>query len=136
MHFSHQPSHQLTFFSQSNRYCFNDGYHTSHHLNPLRHWRDHPVAFLQAREDYARQDALVFHNIDYVFITIRLMLKDYDTLARCIVPIGPKQIAMTLQERADMLRRHTRAFTEEEIRKKFKTVPASSSSPPSASAAR
>lgn len=28
---------------QSNRFCYNDGYHTSHHLNPLRHWRDHPV---------------------------------------------------------------------------------------------
>ena len=22
--------------------CFNDGYHTSHHLNPIRHWQDHP----------------------------------------------------------------------------------------------
>ncbi|KAK4451006.1 hypothetical protein QBC34DRAFT_401975 [Podospora aff. communis PSN243] len=103
----------------SNRYCFNDGYHTSHHLNPLRHWRDHPVAFLQARHDYAAQDALVFHNIDYVFITIRLLMKDYDTLAKCLVPIGAKQIAMTHEERMAMLKRHTRAFTEEEIAEKF-----------------
>ncbi|KAK0622442.1 hypothetical protein B0T14DRAFT_513882 [Immersiella caudata] len=103
----------------SNRYCFNDGYHTSHHLNPLRHWRDHPIAFLQARHDYAAQDALVFHNIDYVFITIRLLMKDYDTLAKCLVPIGAKQIAMTHEERMAMLKSHTRQFSEEEIAEKF-----------------
>lgn len=113
---------KLTLF-QSNRYCFNDGYHTSHHLHPLRHWRDHPAAFLQARADYAAQGALVFHDIDYVMITVRLViLKDYDTLARCLVPIGAEQIAMTLEERAALLRRHTRAFSEDEVRGKFKVA--------------
>jgi hypothetical protein len=53
-------------------------------------------------------------------ITVRLMLHDYDTLARCMVPIGPAQIALSLDERADLLRRHTRRFSEAEIRKKFK----------------
>ncbi|KAK0631168.1 fatty acid desaturase [Bombardia bombarda] len=102
----------------SNRLCFNDGYHTSHHLNPLRHWRDHPAAFLQGKHEYARQQALVFHDIDYLMVTIKLLSKDYVHLAKCLVPIGKEQIAMTLEERAAMLRRHTRAFTEEEIRKK------------------
>jgi fatty acid desaturase len=37
----------------SNRFCYNDGYHTSHHLNPLRHWREHPVSFLQQKDRYA-----------------------------------------------------------------------------------
>ncbi|RYP88818.1 hypothetical protein DL769_000232 [Monosporascus sp. CRB-8-3] len=101
----------------SNRFCFNDGYHTSHHLNPLRHWRDHPVAFLQSRTDYAAQQALVFHDIDFIMITIRLLRKDYHHLARRMVPLGPVQAAMTLGERAAMLRRHARAFTEDEIRK-------------------
>lgn len=104
----------------SNRYCFNDGYHTSHHLNPRRHWRDHPIAFLQARHEYASQDALVFHNIDYVMITVRLLMKDYDTLAKCLVPIGERQIAMTHEERKEMLRGHTRAFSEREVMEKYK----------------
>ncbi|KAM7219110.1 Fatty acid desaturase domain containing protein [Rhypophila decipiens] len=104
----------------SNRFCYNDGYHTSHHLNPLRHWRDHPSAFLQAKPEYARQQALVFHDIDYIFITIYLLKRDYEHLARCLVPIGEKQLAMTLEDRVAMLKRHTRKFTEEEIRKKFK----------------
>ncbi|KAI3327317.1 fatty acid desaturase [Xylariaceae sp. AK1471] len=102
----------------SNRYCYNDGYHTSHHLNPLRHWRDHPVHFLQSKEIYSREHALVFHNIDYLMITVRLMMRDYETLARCLVPIGD-QIDMTMEQRITMLKRHTRKFSEEEIKEKF-----------------
>ncbi|KAI1343235.1 fatty acid desaturase [Xylariaceae sp. FL0016] len=105
----------------SNRYCYNDGYHTSHHLNPLRHWRDHPVHFLQNKETYSREHALVFHDIDYIMITVKLMQHDYDHLAKCLVPIG-NQIDMTMEERATMLKRHTRRFTEEEIKEKFGTA--------------
>jgi hypothetical protein len=46
-------------------------------------------------------------------------MKDYDTLAKCLVPIGAKQIAMTHEERMAMLKSHTRAFSEEEIIEKF-----------------
>ncbi|RAL16979.1 fatty acid desaturase [Aspergillus homomorphus CBS 101889] len=103
----------------SNRFCYNDGYHTSHHLNPRRHWRDHPVAFLRQHRRYAAEGALVFRNIDYIMITIRLLRKDYLHLAKCLVPMG-EQVGMTLQEKAEMLRRKTRRFSEGEITKKFK----------------
>jgi hypothetical protein len=53
-------------------------------------------------------------------ITIRLLLKDYGFLARHIVPLGEEQLALTVEERAEILRRNTRKFTEEEIRTKFK----------------
>ncbi|KAI1083655.1 hypothetical protein F5B20DRAFT_527908 [Whalleya microplaca] len=102
----------------SNRYCYNDGYHTSHHLNPRRHWREHPVHFLQNKENYSREHALLFHNIDYLMITVRLMLHDYEHLAKCLVPLGD-QIGMTMEQRVTMLKRHTRRFSEEEIREKF-----------------
>ncbi|KAL6916586.1 hypothetical protein FSST1_008081 [Fusarium sambucinum] len=103
----------------SNRQCYNDGYHTSHHLNPRRHWRDHPVHFQKSKHTYAEEHALVFHDIDYFMITVRLMMKDYKTLAKRLVPIG-EQIGLTMDERAAMLKRTTRRFTEEEIQKKFK----------------
>ena len=102
----------------SNRYCFNDGWHTSHHLNPRRHWRDHPAAFLREKRTYAGQRALVFQHIDYLMMTVRLLRKDYEYLAERIVPIG-EQVHMTKRELADMLRMKTRRFTEEQIQDKF-----------------
>ena len=60
----------------------------------------------------------MFHNIDYLMITVRLLMKDYEHLARCLVPIGD-QIAMTMEEKVSMLKSHTRRFTEEEIRERF-----------------
>ncbi|KAF2497652.1 hypothetical protein BU16DRAFT_456684 [Lophium mytilinum] len=102
----------------SNRFCYNDGYHTSHHLNPLRHWREHPVSFIKQKETYAKEQALVFTNIDYVMMTIKILQKDYAYLAKCMVPIGD-QGTMSLEERAEMLRRKTRKFSEEEIAAKF-----------------
>jgi hypothetical protein len=105
--------------TQSNRHCFNDGYHTSHHLNPLRHWREHPVSFLESKKVYADQHALVFHGIDYIMITVRLMMKDYAYLAERMVPIGA-QMGMSMEERMGLLRSCTRKFSEEEIERKFK----------------
>ncbi|KAH7119846.1 hypothetical protein B0J11DRAFT_71413 [Dendryphion nanum] len=102
----------------SNRYCYNDGYHTSHHLNPLRHWRDHPAAFLSQKRQYSDEHALVFHNIDYLMITISVLSKNYIHLARCLVPMGA-QMDMSIEERAEMLRTKTKKFTEEEIAKKW-----------------
>ena len=46
------------------------------------------------------------------------MRKDYDYLARCLVPIG-EQIKMSHEERVEMLRKKTIRFTEEDIRRKF-----------------
>lgn len=103
----------------SNRYCFNDGYHTSHHLNPLRHWRDHPSAFLAQKSTYANEQALVFYNIDYLMITFSLLSKNYMHLARCLVPVGEVQMKMSVEERAEYLRRKTRKFSEKEIAAKW-----------------
>ncbi|KAK5685227.1 hypothetical protein LTS10_003304 [Elasticomyces elasticus] len=102
----------------SNRFCFNDGYHTAHHLNPLRHWREQPVHFLQSKEAYRDGRALVFHNIDYLMLTVTLLRKNYLHLADCLVPMG-EQIGMSREEVAEMLRTKTRQFSEEEIRSKF-----------------
>lgn len=61
----------------------------------------------------------MFHNIDYIMITIKLLQKDYEHLAKCMVPIGEEQLAMSLDERAALLKKHTRQFSEEEIKAKF-----------------
>ncbi|KAI1299878.1 hypothetical protein F5Y03DRAFT_408594 [Xylaria venustula] len=106
----------------SNRYSYNDGYHTSHHLNRKRHWRDHPNAFIKGKLTYETHGALVFHNIDYIMITIRLLMKNYTHLAKCMVPIGKEQLAMSLADRMNLLKAHTQQFSEQEIRDKFKNL--------------
>ncbi|KAJ5096483.1 hypothetical protein NUU61_005839 [Penicillium alfredii] len=100
----------------SNRFSFNDGYHTSHHLNPRRHWRDHPVAFVKQKDRYAEEKALVFRNIDFIFLTVYLLRKDYMHLAKCLIPMGD-QIDMTLEQRADMLRSRARRFPKPSSKK-------------------
>lgn len=52
-------------------------------------------------------------------ITVRLFMRDYKTLARCMVPLG-EQIAMSMEERMALLKSLTRKFSEEDLRKKFK----------------
>lgn len=77
------------------------------------------MSFLEQKKVYAKEGALVFHNIDYIMMTVRLLRKDYETLAKCLVPIGD-QIDLTMEQKVNMLRRLTRRFTEEEIRQKFR----------------
>lgn len=108
----------LTISHKSNRYCFNDGYHTSHHLHPRRHWRDHPLAFTRAKPQYRQGRALVFQNIDYIMMTVTLLRKDYLHLASCLVPMGD-QIGMSQIEIADMLRTKTKKFSEGDILRKY-----------------
>ncbi|KAK6607795.1 fatty acid desaturase [Botrytis cinerea] len=108
----------------SNRNCFNDGWHTAHHLNPLRHWRDQPLSYLKGKQNYDSGKALVFQNIDYIMMFIKLMQKDYEHLAGCLVPTG-ENIGKSKEELAAMLRTKTRKFTEEDIQKKFRSKKAS-----------
>lgn len=69
------------------------------------------MALAKQKERYAKEGALVFHNIDFIFITIKLMQKDYIHLAKCLVPMG-SQVNMTLEEKAQMLRNRTRVFKQ------------------------
>lgn len=48
------------------------------------------------------------------------MVKDYETLAKCMVPLGAAQTDLTMEGRIKFLKSLTRKFSEEEIQKKFK----------------
>ena len=51
-------------------------------------------------------------------MTFKLLRKDYGYLARRLIPLG-NQIGMSMDERAEMLKRKTQKFTDEDIGKKF-----------------
>ena len=103
----------------ANRHGLNDGYHTSHHLSPLRHWRDHPFAFIKSKAKYADNAALTFQKIDFIVLAITLCRKDYGHLADCLVPMGD-QAKLTREEVIEMLKRKTTKFSEATIEHKYR----------------
>jgi len=97
-----------------NKECFNDGYHVSHHLNPLRHWKDLPEDFIRRRAELYAANAVCFRNHSYETIWWCLMTGDWDTLARDWVHLGtdkrPSDEAIK-----KMLKEKVRRFSKEEI---------------------
>ena len=70
-----------------NRKCWNDGYHISHHIKPAMHWTKHPEHLLDNRSEYSANKAFVFDGMDFLFVWINLMKKDYSKLADHLVNI-------------------------------------------------
>lgn len=99
-----------------NTLCFNDGYHTSHHLNPLRHWQDHPDNFLASLEKYRDEKVIIFRGVDYWQIWCLLMVKNYDAIADCFVDLTGK---MTHEEKVQFLKARTKRLTSEQIEKQY-----------------
>ncbi|MDP4264385.1 MAG: fatty acid desaturase [Bacteroidota bacterium] len=71
-----------------NKTCWNDGYHTVHHLRPAMHYTDIPAEFLKLKDQFAEKKSLVFDGIHYLHIFMYLMTKRYDKLARHLVNIN------------------------------------------------
>lgn len=73
--------------SMYNRRCFNDGYHIVHHINPHMHYTDMPEEFLQNRDTYAKEKAIIFEGLDFFLIWLLLMTKSYGILAKKFVKL-------------------------------------------------
>jgi len=71
-----------------NHKCFNDGYHTSHHDRPAMHWTEHPAFFQKTIDKYAKNQAIVFDQLDFLGVFINLMRKRYDVLASHVVNVN------------------------------------------------
>lgn len=68
-----------------NRRCFNDGFHLLHHHKPRLHYTEMPAAFEASREEYGRNDAVVFEGVDFFQVWVLLMLGRKRDLARRFV---------------------------------------------------
>eukprot|EP00842_Homolaphlyctis_polyrhiza_P004361 jgi/Hompol1/4926/HPOL_004030-RA len=100
-----------------NKNCFNDGYHTSHHLNPLRRWDDHPKNFVDNADKYFGQTTVVFQGMDFHAVWVALMFKDYKTLANQFVQIGENK--MSHQQIVDFLKARTKRVDRKLIAKHY-----------------
>ena len=71
-----------------NHKCWNDGYHTIHHIRPGAHYTEYPLIFRENISRIARNKTLVFENIHYLHIFFYLVTRRYDKLAANIVNIN------------------------------------------------
>jgi fatty acid desaturase len=71
-----------------NHTCWNDGYHTVHHLRPALHYTDLPGEFLRMKNTFAEKKSFIFDGIHYLHVFLYLMTKRYDKLARNLVNIN------------------------------------------------
>jgi len=71
--------------SRYNRRAFNDGYHIIHHLKPALHYSEMANEFDKHREEYGKQDALVFEGYDFFMVWLMLMLGQKKRLAKAFV---------------------------------------------------
>ncbi|KAJ1560680.1 hypothetical protein HK096_007623 [Nowakowskiella sp. JEL0078] len=109
--------------SPFNARSYNDGYHASHHLNPLRHWMDHPRMFVKQRQLYFDEEAVIFKDLNYLDVWLKLITDDYKGLAKYWIHVGygPKP---SDDEIVVMLRKKTQRFSKEEIFKIYGKNPA------------
>ena len=108
-----------------NALAFNDGYHTSHHLNSIRHWQDHPESFIASKPKYASKKSIVFKNIDFHEVWFRLMIKDYETMAKCLVQLCSKDdpaYMKTQDEIIDFLKSRTKRMSYKEIMSAYSDI--------------
>jgi fatty acid desaturase len=89
---------------ECNQRTFNDGYHIEHHANSRKHWSELPSSFLANLDLYAKEDAIVFQNLDPMKVGLLVFLGRYDILARhlvhfCYPPKNPAEIESFLRSR-------------------------------------
>ncbi len=71
-----------------NHKCWNDGYHTSHHVRQGMHWTQHPEHFIKTLGEYANNRSIVFQGIGILEIFWFLMRGNYYALANHAVNIN------------------------------------------------
>lgn len=106
-----------------NKEAFNDGYHTSHHLNARRHWSEHPTHLIKELSTYYEKRPIVFQQLGFMNLWLLLMLQNYKRLAELYVHLGPVSERPSESEIIALLKSRTRAFTEQEVRHFYPTLP-------------
>lgn len=93
-----------------NKKCWNDGYHITHHIKPYMHWTEHPEEFMETREEYVKNKAIVFQGIGFLGIFVFLMQKRYDKLADSFVNLN--NAYGSKEEVIELLKSRTKKFVK------------------------
>lgn len=91
-----------------NHVCWNDGYHTIHHLRPGMHYTELPAEFIKQKDLLAQNKSLVFDGIHYLHVFIYLITKRYDKLAANLINLN--NIFANDEEAIEIMRERTKRF--------------------------
>lgn len=106
-----------------NKTCWNDGYHTVHHLRPAMHYTDMPVEFLKLKNQFSEKKSLVFDGIHYLHIFIYLMTKRYDKLEANLVNINGNTFSSP-EEAIALMKKRTRKIVIPKAGETIEIIPA------------
>ncbi|MEM6930547.1 MAG: fatty acid desaturase [Myxococcota bacterium] len=88
-----------------NHRCYNDGYHIVHHIKANLHWSEMAQWYDDNREEFARQDAIVFDGVNSnQQLFFWLMSKNYDRMAEHVVNFRGR----THEQLVELLKSRTR----------------------------
>lgn len=90
-----------------NQMCWNDGYHTVHHLRPGMHYTEIPGEFLKMKDEFIQKKAIIFDGIHYLHVFVWLMTKNYDKLADNLVNIDNKTFS-SKEEAIELMKERTK----------------------------
>ncbi|KAL3145753.1 hypothetical protein ABBQ38_015132 [Trebouxia sp. C0009 RCD-2024] len=95
---AHGMSYNCVDFSGNQR-SFNDGYHTTHHLNSKLHWTELPQQFILTAEQGMTQ-GLVFGSIGFFDVGLAVFLGRFDMLSKQLLsPVSHQGTTELLKER-------------------------------------
>ena len=97
-----------------NHTCWNDGYHTVHHLRPSMHYTDIPAEFLKLKPTFAEKKTFIFDGIHYLHVFLYLMGKRYDKLADHLVNLDGNTFA-SREEAIALMKRRVQKITVEQL---------------------
>lgn len=100
--------------SPYNHRCFNDGYHLGHHLKASRHWLDMPADFEDKKQKMIEAKSLVFTKVDYFYIFLLLMMKQYKRLTKYVVQLDPDN-PMSEDEMIELFHKRLKKFDKETL---------------------
>jgi fatty acid desaturase len=67
---------------------YNEDFHVEHHKRPQTHWKEYPVNFDKHRDEYAKNQAIIFRDTQAFEVFFLILFSDFDKMADKFVDLN------------------------------------------------